>query len=89
MLELFNEVQYLTVKVKAHGGENSLKYDEEYIALLLKHLTDEQQDKWIDLEDNSWDSFYTFLENLAISARQLHSIEDTLKAMLKQITRKK
>ena len=24
LLELFNKVQYLTVKVKAHGGENSL-----------------------------------------------------------------
>ena len=42
LLELFNEVQYLTVKVKAHGGENSLKHDEEYVALLLRHLSDEQ-----------------------------------------------
>ena len=81
LLELFNEVQYLTVKVKAHGGENSLKYDEEYIALLLKHLTEEQKLKWVDLEDNSWDSFYTFLEKLAIQARKLVSIDDTLKAI--------
>ena len=33
-LELFNEIQFLTVKVKAHGGENSLKYDQEYVAML-------------------------------------------------------
>merc|ERR1712030_147493 len=31
VLELFNEVQYLTVKVRAHGGDNSLRYDEEYV----------------------------------------------------------
>merc|ERR1712237_82189 len=81
VLELFNEVQYLTVKVRAHGGDNSLRYDEEYVTLLLKHLSEEQQDKWVDLEDNSWDAFYNFLEKLAIQARKKVSIQDTLKAM--------
>ena len=81
VLELFQQVQYLTVKVKAHGGENALKHDEEYIALLLRHLTDEQQDKWVDSECGSWDSFYNFLEKLAIQARKKVGIQDTLKAM--------
>ena len=81
VLELFNEVQFLTVKVKAHGGENSLKYDKEYIALLLRHLTEDQQMKWVEIQDNSWDSFYTFLEKLSIHARKMASIQDTLKAI--------
>ena len=42
-LELFNEVQFLTVKIKAAGGENSLRFDEEYLAMLAKHLTVEQK----------------------------------------------
>jgi len=79
--ELFNEVQFLTVKVKAHGGENSLKYDKEYIALLLRHLTEDQQMKWVEIQDNAWDSFYTFLEKLAVHARKMASIQDTLKAI--------
>ena len=81
VLELFEEVQFLTVKVKAHGGENSLKYDKEYIALLLRHLTEDQQMKWVEIQDNSWDSFYTFLEKLSINARKMASIQDTLKAI--------
>ena len=70
-----------TIKVKAHGGEKSLKYDKEYIALLLRHLTEDQQMKWVEIQDNSWDSFYTFLEKLSVHARKMASIQDTLKAI--------
>ena len=52
--------------------------------MLVKHLTTEQMLRWVDNEDNSSDSFYSFLEKLAIQARKVQGIHDTLKAIGQQ-----
>jgi len=57
-LDLFNEVKFLSVKIKAAGGVNALKHDEEYIALLLCHLTTDQKLEWYRKEDRDWKKFY-------------------------------
>ena len=61
----------------------SLEHDQEYIALLARHLDKEQKLKWINEEENCV-RFYSFLEKLAKQARKVQGIHDTLKAIGQQ-----
>ena len=68
-IELFEQVQTISAKIKAAGGSDNLSHDSEYIALVIRHLDSNQTKDWIDLDDESWTSFYNFLEKLAIKAK--------------------
>ena len=37
--------------------------------------------RWVDLQDDSWDTFYTFLEKLSETARRILGYQETLKAI--------
>ena len=49
--------------------------------MLTRHLTPEQMLRWVKKEDDSWDSFYSFLEELSETARKILGYQDTLKAI--------
>ena len=49
--------------------------------MLTRHLTPEQMLRWVQVKDDSWDSFYTFLEELSETVRRILGYQETLKAI--------
>ena len=63
-IELFNHIQFISVRIKAAGSTNQLEAHQEYIALIAKHLSTKQLEDWVKREVEDWDSFYFYLEEL-------------------------
>ena len=58
-----------------------MSHDSEYIALVARHLNVTQTKLWIDETDESWDNFYRFLEKLAVKAKKLLVLNNTVSAL--------
>ena len=54
-----------------------LEADEEYISIICKQLSPEQVGRWVDYENQSWNSFFGFLENEAKKARKIQVLNNT------------
>ena len=54
-----------------------LEADQEYIALVSKHLKAEHMENWAKLRSTDWNTFYSFLENIAKDARVIQVLEET------------
>ena len=64
-MELFHQIQIIAAKIKATGNLDMLKNDDEYVALVNKHLSKELMLKWWESERSGWSNFYNFLESIA------------------------
>ena len=53
-----------------------LEADEEYIALIAKHLNREDRLSWVKTGASDWQSFYSFLENLATYTHHMQVLHD-------------
>ena len=69
ILELHQQVQMVSAKIKACGSATLLE-DSEFISLIGSHLLRESMWKWLESEKSGWSSFYTFLEHSATIARK-------------------
>ena len=75
-IELFDSIQYISCRIKAAGGCNMLGANEEYIALIAKHLTNENKLRWVTTGASDWQSFYSFLVNLTTYAHCIQVLRD-------------
>ena len=48
IMELYHQVQVISAKIKASGSLSLLENDEEYVALVGKHLTKEVMWRWFE-----------------------------------------
>ena len=75
-IELFNQIQFISVRIKAAGGTNQLEADQEYIALISRHLSTKQLEDWVKRDVEDWDSFYSYLEELSNESRKLRTMKN-------------
>ena len=87
-IELFDSIQYISSRIKAAGGTNMLEVDEEYISIICKQLSREQLRRWVDYEDQSWNSFFGFLENEAKKARKMQVLDNTRLGSVSHVQKK-
>ena len=71
LVELFHAIQTIAAKIKASGSISLLKADEEYIALVTRHLPKEIAWKWCRKDLSGWSSFYSYLEKEAKAAKKM------------------
>ena len=70
IVELFQQIQLVSAKIKATGS-NSLLEDEEYVALVGNHLPRDIMWKWLESKKTGWTEFYNFLEGSARTAKEM------------------
>ena len=65
-LEIYEKVHILASRIRAAKAQNLLDFDFEYISIIYKLLPESQQEKWVSIapSDPTWESFYTFLEEV-------------------------
>ena len=68
-VKLFDTIQYISAKIKAAEGASMLEVDEEYIALVSKHLPRETQIDWFKSKQSGWPRFYSFPQERASLAK--------------------
>ena len=71
LVELFHSIQTITAKIKASGSLALLENDEEYVALVTRHLLKEIAWKWCQKDLSGWSSFFNFLEKEAKVAKKM------------------
>merc|ERR1712105_81918 len=76
-IELFDSIQYISSRIKAAEGTNMLEADQEYIALVSKHLSSDDLKNWVKIRSNDWGTFYSFLESLSKDARAIQVLHET------------
>ena len=69
-MELFQQIQLVSDKIKVTGS-NSLLKDEEYVTLIGNHLPQDIMWKWLESKKTGWTEFYIFLEGSARTAREM------------------
>ena len=69
-LEIFEKVHKLASRIRAAKAQNLLDFHFEYISIIYKLLPESQQEKWVSIapSDPTWESFYTFLEEVSDKA---------------------
>ena len=80
-IEIFNEIQHISSKIRAAGGQNQLENDDEYVALILRFLTPEQIKEWVRKKNKDWSSFFNFLSELAEEAKEILAYKKTADAL--------
>ena len=70
-MELYHTVQVTSAKIKASGSLSLLENNEEYIALVSKHLPREIAWKWCEEELTGWSNFFNYLERKAKTAKKM------------------
>ena len=70
-MELFHTIQTIAAKIKASGSLALLENDEEYVALVTRHLPKEIAWKWCCKDLSGWSSFFNFLEKEAKVAKKM------------------
>ena len=68
-MELFESVQFIAAKIEAAEGTSLLELDQEYIALVKRHLPHDTKLKWTESKKSGWTNFYNFLEEQASFAK--------------------
>ena len=71
LVELFHTIQTIAAKIKASGSLALLENDEEYVALVTRHLPKEIAWKWCQKDLSGWSSFFNFLEKEAKVAKKM------------------
>ena len=80
-MELFHQIKIIAAKIKATGNLDMLKNDDEYVALVSKHLSKELMWKWWESERSGWSSFYNFLESIAKTAKKQLTAESIMSSL--------
>ena len=70
LIELYHAVQVISAKIKA-SGSLSLPENDEYIALVAKHLPKEIAWRWCEQEVSGWTNFFNYLEKKAQTAKKM------------------
>ena len=83
-IEIYQKVHKLASRIKAAKAQNLLESDFEYISLVYQFLPESQKEKWISMASSSssnptWDSFYTFLEEVYERALLKKQINESCK----------
>ena len=58
LVELYHAVQTIAAKIKASGSLSLLENDEEYIALVAKHLPKDIAWRWCKLKLTGWTNIF-------------------------------
>ena len=69
-MELFHQIQIISAKIKATVNLDMLKNDDEYVALVSKHLSKDLMWRWWESDKSGWTNFYLFLESIAKTAKK-------------------
>ena len=80
-MELFPQIQIIAAKIKATGNLDMLKNDNEYVALVSKHLSKELMWKWWEAEKSGWSNFYIFLESITKTATNQITSESIMSSL--------
>ena len=83
-IEIYQKVHKLASRIKAAQAQNLLETDFEYISLVYQFLPESQKEKWISITSSNnsnptWDSFYTFLEEVYERALLKKQINESCK----------
>merc|ERR1712163_36421 len=81
IVELFHQIQIIAAKIKATGNLDMLENDDEYIALVSKHLSKDVMWKWWNSDKSGWSNFYLFLEGIAKIAKKQQTSESIMSAL--------
>merc|ERR1712082_258868 len=81
IVELFHQIQIIAAKIKATGNLDMFENDDEYIALVSKHLLKDVMWKWWETDKSGWSSFYLFLEGIAKIAKKQQTSESIMSAL--------
>ena len=77
-MELFNQIQIIAAKITATGNLDILENDDEYIALVSKHLSKELMWKWWESERSGWSNLYNILESITKTAKKQLTAESIM-----------
>ena len=64
-MKLFHQIQIIAAKIKATKNLDMLRNDDEYVALVSKHLSKDLMWRWWESDKSGWTNFYLFLESIA------------------------
>merc|ERR1712240_90369 len=81
IVELFHQIQIIAVKIKATGNLDMLENEDEYIALVSKHLPKDVMWKWWESDKSGWSNFYLFLEGITKIAKKQQTSESIMSAL--------
>merc|ERR1712082_56804 len=81
IVELFHQIQIIAVKIKAIGNLDMFENDDEYIALVSKHLPKDVMWKWWESDKSGWSNFYLFLEGIAKITKKQQTSESIMSAL--------
>merc|ERR1711873_65937 len=81
IVELFHQIQIIAAKIKATGNLDMLKNNDEYEALVSKHLSKELMWKWWESEKSGWSNFFIFLESIAKTAKKQLTSESIMSSL--------
>ena len=70
-MELIHAIQTIAAKIKASGSLALLENDEEYVALVTRHLPKDIARKWCRNDLSGWSNFFNFLEKEAKVAKKM------------------
>merc|ERR1712055_523541 len=71
LVELYHAVQTIAAKIKVSGSLSLLENDEEYIALVTKHLPKDIVWRWCKKGLTGWSNFFNYLEKNAQVAKKV------------------
>ena len=80
-LKIYEKVHKLASRIRAAKAQNLLDSDFEYISIIYKLLPESQKENWVSFTPtiSTWDSFYTFLEDVYEKALLKKQINDSCK----------
>ena len=80
-LEIYEKVHKLASRIRAAKAQNLLDSDFEYISIIYKLLPEHQKEKWLTIAPSNptWDSFYSFLEEVCDKALLKKQINESCK----------
>merc|ERR1712041_8203 len=83
-IEIYQKVHKIASRIKAVKAQNLLESDFNYISLVYQLLPESQKEKWVNYASSNptWDSFYTFLEDVYEKALLKKQINDSCKQNL-------
>merc|ERR1711942_336975 len=81
LVEFYHAVQTIAAKIKDSGSLSILENDEEYIALVSKHLPKDIVWEWCKQELTGWTNFFNYLEKNAQIAKKVLTKESIIVAL--------
>merc|ERR1712055_1166611 len=75
LVELYHAVQCIAAKIKASGSIEILENDEEYIALVSRHLPKDIMWRWHKKGLSGWTNFFDYIEKNAKVAKKVLTTE--------------